>query len=88
MKTIESDQMDLRFAHYNEVAPSLSVRRSLVFAAFQAYGASTCEEVAAKLCWEVTSVRPRCTELYQARKLVRTGERRNKQYVFRVEESV
>lgn len=75
-------QMDLRLEHYNEVLPSLNERRAQVLRAFTAYGPATCEEIAGYLHWQVTSVRPRATELYQMKKLIRTGERRDKQYVF------
>lgn len=43
--------------------------------------ASTPKEVAEMLCEEITSVRPRLTELLIKGLIVRTGERRDRQHV-------
>lgn len=75
---------DLRPVHFSEIADTLSGKRVDVH---QALGSQlrpcTPKELAGKMGWDVTSVRPRLTELRQAGLVETTGDRRNGEHVFR-----
>ncbi len=73
---------DLRHAHYAEIEPSLSGNRQLVYNALVLVGSSTPIELAARMGWDKTSVRPRISELRDMGLVVATGERRRGEHVF------
>ncbi len=73
---------DLRHPHYAEVEPSLSGNRQLVYNALVLVGSSTPIELAARMGWDKTSVRPRISELRDMGLVVATGERRHGEHVF------
>lgn len=76
---------DLRPVHYAEVADSLRGKCNDVHQAlgFCQPTALTATELATRMDWEITSVRPRLTQLKAAGLVEATGERRNHEHVFR-----
>jgi predicted transcriptional regulator len=72
---------DLRFAHYSEIAETLTGKRAFVHAAMAICAPCTATELAEKIGWDKCSCRPRMTELFQAG-LLEVGERRNSEYVY------
>lgn len=56
--------------------PSAATNRAMVLRAIEARGASTCEELAVWLRWDINSVRPRVTELSRLHKIHDSGLRR------------
>ncbi len=75
---------DLRHPHYEEVLPTLTEKAFKVERALSLHGPCTAIELAGFMNWPVTSVRPRICELRDAGKVESTGERRKKQWVFRI----
>lgn len=74
---------DLRPTAWHELREGLEGHRLDVYNALAAR-ASTCSELAARIGWPVTSVRPRITELRQMGLVDTTGARRDHQHEFAV----
>lgn len=74
---------DLRPVAWHELREGLEGHRLDVYNAL-AVRASTCGELAARIGWPVTSVRPRITELRQMGLVDATGVRRDHQHEFAV----
>lgn len=79
---------DLRAAHFAEVQERMDGNRRKVFEAIQEVTDATGSEIAERIGWPVTSVRPRLVELRDREQIEPTGERRmNKsgsgEYVYR-----
>jgi predicted ThiF/HesA family dinucleotide-utilizing enzyme len=76
---------DLRHVHFSEVVKKFTGNRVIVYNAFvRLKQPSTCIEVAGHLDWDVTSVRPRVTELRGMFFVYATGVRRYGEHVFAV----
>jgi predicted transcriptional regulator len=73
---------DLRYPHYQEVLPTLSGKRLEVYTAMLAFGPCTPKELAQRMGWDKTSVRPRLTELKDMGKVEATGDRRDGEHEF------
>lgn len=74
---------DLRPIYYHEARERLVGNRLAVYDDLLTAGPMTARELAARMRWEVTSVRPRLTELRDDLAVIETGERRNGEHVFR-----
>ena len=74
---------DLRTTHCAKVAPTLTKKRLQVYEALKAAGEVTAKELAARMDWDINSVRPRVSELCKKGLAEPTGARRDDQYVFR-----
>lgn len=74
---------DLRPIYYHENRLRLVGNRLEVFNALKS-GPATAKELASRIGWDVTSVRPRLTELRKIDAAIETGVRRNGEHEFRV----
>lgn len=74
---------DLRTIGFNEVRDRITGNRLEVYGALLDNGPKTGSEIAAFLKWDVTSVRPRLTELVECFHAETTGRRRNHEHEFR-----
>jgi hypothetical protein len=74
---------DLRPIYYREARERLHGNRLAIYDLLLGHGPSTAKELATACGWEVTSVRPRLTELRQICHVVETGDRRHGEHVFR-----
>ena len=74
---------DLRLAHWQEIRDTLTGKRHQVYLALVTHGPATACELAARMGWDKTSVRPRLTELCSNYHATETGMRRNGQHEFR-----
>jgi len=74
---------DLRPIYYHEARARLVGNRLAVYMALTEAGPSTPKELAARMGWDVTSVRPRITEMRQIHAVIETGIRRNSEHEFR-----
>lgn len=74
---------DLRPVHYSEIAGSLKGKAEEVHSMLTRFGQCTPKELAKAYGWEVTSVRPRLTELRNAGLVETTGNRRAGEHIFR-----
>lgn len=82
-QTMLTMSLDLRSIHYEEVLPTLAGNRLKVFSALIEHGPCTAIELAEKMGWDKTSVRPRIVELRKMGRAEETGDRRNKEHVFK-----
>jgi transcription initiation factor IIE alpha subunit len=73
---------DLRHANWQEIRAYVASGRAKVYAALREHGPCTAKELAERMQWDKTSIRPRLTELCQAYHAQPTGERRNSEHVF------
>lgn len=73
---------DLRKPHWREIRETLSGKREQIHIWMSIHGPCTAIELAAKINWDKTSVRPRLCELLKAGLVEETGERRNGEHVF------
>lgn len=73
---------DLRPVYYHENRDRLDGNRLVVYNALLHHGRATAREIAHSLNWDVTSVRPRLTELKKAGLVDTTGGRRNGEHEF------
>lgn len=78
------ERTDLRHAHFAEVAHKLEGNRLEVHQALLSVCQATGSELAARIGWPVTSVRPRICELREMGLVETTGDRRNGEHVMRV----
>lgn len=78
-----STTVDLRPVAWHELSEGLEGHRLDVYNAL-ATRSATCSELAARIGWPVTSVRPRITELRKMGLVDVTGERRDHQHEFAV----
>lgn len=67
---------DLRAIGFSEVRGRITGNRLEVYSRLLAHGPATGSELAAVMGWEVTSVRPRLTELCDLHHATATGKRR------------
>lgn len=74
---------DLRPIYYHEARARLVGNRLRVYMALMEAGPSTPKELAARMGWDVTSVRPRLTEMRQIHAVNTTSIRRNGEHEFR-----
>ena len=74
---------DLRPVYFNEARARLVGNRLAVYMALLDAGPSTPKELAARMGWDVTSVRPRLTEMRQIHAVNTTSIRRNGEHEFR-----
>lgn len=74
---------DLRTIHFNAIKATLAGKCQRVHDALGARPPCTAKELADAMQWEVTSVRPRLTQLKDVGLVETTGERRNSENVFR-----
>lgn len=74
---------DLRSVHYETIAETLRGKCALVHAALSNLPPQTPTELAEWMKWQVTSVRPRLTQLRAAGLVELTGLRRNHEHVVR-----
>lgn len=74
---------DLRPIYYHEARERLIGNRLAVYDALLTSGACTGTELAARMGWQVTSVRPRLCELRDMRFAETTGVRRDGEHEFR-----
>lgn len=74
---------DLRPIYFNEARARLVGNRLAVYMALMEAGPSTPKELAARMGWDVTSVRPRITEMRNLLAVRETGNRRNGEHIFR-----
>ena len=74
---------DLRPIYYHEAKDRLIGNRLNVYDALRNYGPLTGTELAARMGWPVTSVRPRLCELREMRFAETTGTRRDGEHEFR-----
>lgn len=74
---------DLRSIGFAEVRDRLTGNRLKVYNALVAHGPSTACEIAQRIGWDKTSVRPRLTELVDIFHAKATGLRRNHEHEFR-----
>lgn len=74
---------DLRPIYYSEARSRLIGNRLAVYDQLYNHGPCTAKELASSMQWEVTSVRPRLTELREIHHVAETGDRRNGEHVFR-----
>lgn len=74
---------DLRPIYYHEARARLVGNRLAVYDVLHAAGPCTGAELATRMGWPVTSVRPRLTELREMHAVIETGIRRNGEHEFR-----
>jgi transcription initiation factor IIE alpha subunit len=74
---------DLRKPQWLEIRDTLAGKCQRVHDALGAHNRFTAKELSVAMGWEVTSVRPRITQLKDAGLVEETGERRNGEHVFR-----
>lgn len=74
---------DLRPIYYHEAKDRLNGNRLNVYDALRTHGPLTGTELAARMGWQVTSVRPRLCELRELRFAETTGVRRDGEHEFR-----
>lgn len=73
---------DLRAIGFSEVRGRITGNRLEVYSRLLAHGPATGSELAAVMGWEVTSVRPRLTELCDLHHATATGKRRMCEHEF------
>ncbi len=81
--TKEIQMSDLRSIHWRDIRDTLCGKRMTVHSRLALAGCVTGTELANLMQWQVTSVRPRLTELQQAGLAEPTGERRNGEHVWK-----
>lgn len=74
---------DLRPIYFNEARARLVGNRLAVYDALMAHGPATGSELSKAMGWQVTSCRPRLTELRAIHAAIETGIRRNGEHEFR-----
>lgn len=74
---------DLRPVYYHEARARLVGNRLAVYDALMAHGPATGSELSKAMGWQVTSCRPRLTELRAIHAVIETGIRRNGEHEFR-----
>lgn len=73
---------DLRSIHWDEVRGHVTSNREKVYLALLNHGPCTAKELAHRIGWDKTSVRPRLTELQELFHARPTGKRRNDEHEF------